>query len=66
VKNAATVTYYAVSIKHLSLYLAEINYRFNRRFDLTSHDATIWLCRSKTPAISGVLSDWLELSEFHT
>jgi transposase-like protein len=36
VKNALHGTYHKVSSKHLPRYLAEFEYRFNRRFDLTT------------------------------
>ncbi|NOR24201.1 MAG: hypothetical protein GQ542_07370 [Desulforhopalus sp.] len=34
VKNSIRGTYHGVSKKHLSLYLAEFSFRFNRRFNL--------------------------------
>ena len=36
VKNAIRGTYHAVDPKHVPRYLAEFEYRFNRRFDLAS------------------------------
>ena len=36
VKNAIKGTYHAIHIKHVPRYLAEFQYRFNRRFDLPS------------------------------
>ena len=36
VKNALTGTYHAIRKQHASRYLAEFEYRFNRRYDLPS------------------------------
>ncbi|WP_419592399.1 transposase [Thiolapillus sp.] len=34
VKNSITGTFHSVSLKHVPRYLAEFEYRFNRRFQL--------------------------------
>lgn len=36
VKNSLRGTYHALRVKHIPRYLAEFQYRFNRRFDLES------------------------------
>jgi transposase-like protein len=36
IKNSLTATYRGIRAKHVPRYLAEFEYRFNRRFDLTS------------------------------
>lgn len=36
IKSAIVGTYRAISSKHVPRYLAEFEYRFNRRYDLTS------------------------------
>ena len=34
VKNSITGTFHAISLEHVPRYLAEFEYRFNRRFEL--------------------------------
>ena len=55
VKNAATGTYHAVSGKHLPRYLAEFNYRFNRRYDLAAMLPRLGYVAAKTPPMPGRL-----------
>ncbi len=55
VKNAATGTYHAVSGKHLPHYLAEFNYRFNRRYDLASMLPRLGYVVVRTPPMPGRL-----------
>ncbi len=55
VKNAATGTYHAVSRKHLSRYLAEFNYRFNRRYDLVAMLPRLGYVAARTPPMPGRL-----------
>lgn len=50
VKNALRGTYHKVSPKHLPRYLAEFEYRFNRRFDLAAMvPALLGDCAATTP-----------------
>jgi hypothetical protein len=53
VKNAATGTYHAVSGKHLPRYLAELNYRFNRRYDLAAMLPRLGYVAARTPPMLG-------------
>jgi transposase-like protein len=55
VKNAATGTYHAVSGKHLPRYLAEFNYRFNRRYDLAAMLPRLGYVAARTPPMPGRL-----------
>ncbi len=55
VKNAATGTYHAVSGKHLPRYLAEFNYRFNRRYDLAVMLPRLGYVAARTPPMPGRL-----------
>jgi hypothetical protein len=48
-KTALTGTYHHVSEKHLSRYLAEFEYRFNRRYDLTQMIPRLLHQAIKTP-----------------
>jgi hypothetical protein len=36
VKNSLLGTFHSIRVKHVPRYLAELEYRFNRRFDLPS------------------------------
>ena len=51
IKAAIVGTYRAVRAKHVPRYLAEFEYRFNRRYRLGNHDrqARIRLARSTAP-----------------
>ena len=49
VKNALTGTYHAIRKNHASRYLAEFEYRFNRRFDLPSMLDRLLFIAVKTP-----------------
>jgi hypothetical protein len=40
VKNAITVTWHSVSLKHVSRHLAEFEYRFQSAIPLRRHDRT--------------------------
>ncbi len=49
VKNALTGTFHAVREKHAPRYLAEFEYRFNRRFDLPSMVDRLVYASLRTP-----------------
>lgn len=49
VKNALTGTYHAIRKNHASRYLAEFEYRFNRRYDLPSMLNRLLFIAVKTP-----------------
>lgn len=49
VKNALHGTYHALNSRHLPRYLAEFEYRFNRRFDLASMVPRLLLACALTP-----------------
>jgi transposase-like protein len=49
VKNALTGTYHAISKKHVPRYLAEFEYRFNRRFDLSTMVVRLAYVAARTP-----------------
>ena len=49
VKKALNGTYHNVSEKHLPRYLAEFNYRFNRRFKLDDMLARLAYVEVRTP-----------------
>lgn len=51
VKNSLHGTYHAVREKHLPRYLAEFQYRFNRRYDLESMISRLIFIAAKTPAM---------------
>jgi len=55
VKNALTGTYHAIRKNHASRYLAEFEYRFNRRFDLPSMLDRLLFIAVKTPPMSNKL-----------
>ena len=50
VKNALCGTYHAVRPKYAQRYLAEFEYRFNRRFDLPRHHPQTRLCGAQDAA----------------
>ncbi len=62
VKNAATGTYHAVSGKHLPRYLAEFNYRFNRRYDLAAMLPRLRCSKNTTNARAFAQARWGVLS----
>jgi transposase-like protein len=62
VKNAIHGTYHAIREKHLSRYLAEFSYRFNRRFDLASMLARLATAAARTPPMPYRL---VKLAEAH-
>lgn len=50
VKTALRSTYHSVSIKHAKRYLAEFQYRFNRRYDLENMlDRLVWVSLRTPP-----------------
>lgn len=49
VKNAITGTYHAIRGQHVPRYLAEFEYRFNRRYDLTSMISRFLSAAARTP-----------------
>jgi hypothetical protein len=49
VKNALHGTYHAIQAKHLPRYLAEFQYRFNRRYDLPSIIPRFLFAAVRTP-----------------
>jgi hypothetical protein len=49
VKNSLKGTYHAVSKKHIPRYLAEFQYRFDRRYDLVSMIPRLAYCAAQTP-----------------
>lgn len=49
VKNAITGTYHSVSAKHVPRYLAEFEYRFNRRYDLPEMIERLVFVALRTP-----------------
>jgi transposase-like protein len=51
VKNALTGTYHAIRKQHASRYLAEFEYRFNRRYDLPSMLDRLLFIAVKTPSM---------------
>ena len=60
VKNALTGTYHAIRKSHASRYLAEFEYRFNRRFDLPSMLDRLLFIAVKTPPMP---SRFLKIAE---
>jgi transposase-like protein len=62
IKNAVTGTYRAVQNKHLPRYLAEFEYRFNRRYDLAAMMPRLGWAAVRTPPITYNL---LKLAEHH-
>lgn len=63
VKNAITGTYHAVSKKHVPRYLAEFEYRFNRRYDLPTMIERLAFVAVGTPPMPYRL---LTMAESHT
>lgn len=51
IKNAITGTYHSVSRKHVPRYLAEFEYRFNRRYDLSTMITRLAYVGARTPAM---------------
>ena len=49
VKTALTGTFYAIREKHAARYLAEFEYRFNRRFDLPAMIERLAYVALRTP-----------------
>ena len=49
VKNAITGTYHSISKKHVPRYLAEFEYRFNRRYDLPAMVLRLAYAATRTP-----------------
>lgn len=49
VKNALTGTFHAFNLKHAPRYLADFEYRFNRRFDLGSMIERFGYAALRTP-----------------
>jgi hypothetical protein len=62
VKNAMTGTYRHISLKHAPRYLAEFQYRFNRRFNLARMLARLAYVSVRTPPMPYRL---LKLAESH-
>ena len=62
VKNALSGTYHAVNSKHVPRYLAEFQYRFNRRFDLAAMVPRLLFAAVRTPPMPMRL---LKLAEAH-
>jgi hypothetical protein len=62
VKNAIHGTYHAIRAKHLPRYLAEFNYRFNRRFDLAAMLPRLGVAAASTPPMPYRL---VKLAEAH-
>lgn len=55
VKNALTGTYHAIRKNHASRYLAEFEYRFNRRYDLATMIDRLLFIAVKTPPMPAKL-----------
>jgi hypothetical protein len=49
VKNSLLGTFHAIREKHVSRYLAEFEYRFNRRFDLPAMIERLLFVALRTP-----------------
>ncbi|PUB82287.1 MAG: IS1595 family transposase, partial [gamma proteobacterium symbiont of Ctena orbiculata] len=49
VKNSLLGTFHAIRDKHVSRYLAEFEYRFNRRFDLPAMIERLLFAALRTP-----------------
>jgi len=62
IKNAITGTYRAIRAKHLPRYLAEFEYRFNRRYDLAAMMPRLGYVALRTPPMPYRL---LKLAENH-
>lgn len=62
VKNALNGTYHAIHLKHAPRYLAEFQYRFNRRFDLPAMLPRLLYAAVRTPPVPMRL---LKLAEAH-
>ena len=62
IKSAIAGTYRAVSSKHVPRYLAEFEYRFNRRYDLASMIPRLGWAAAHTPPMPYRL---LKLAEVH-
>ncbi len=62
VKSAMQGTYHAIQPKHLPRYLAEFEYRFNRRFKLDTLVARLVHASVQTPTMPGRLLKLAEAS----
>jgi hypothetical protein len=62
VKTATKGTYHKASPQHLPRYLAELRYRFNRRFDLAAMLLRVGVAAARTPPMPYRL---LKLAEAH-
>lgn len=62
VKNSLHGTYHAVRAKHLPRYLAEFQYRFNRRYDLENMIPRLIFIAVRTPAMPVKLLTMAEIS----
>ena len=49
IKAAITATYRSIHSKHVSRYLAEFEYRFNRRYDLAAMIPRLFWAGVRTP-----------------
>ncbi len=49
IKTAITGTYRSIASKHLPRYLAEFEYRFNRRYDLAAMARRLFWASARTP-----------------
>jgi hypothetical protein len=62
IKASLTGTYRSISSKHVPRYLAEFEYRFNRRYDLASMVPRLAFIGTRTPPMPYRL---LKLAEVH-
>jgi transposase-like protein len=62
IKNAITGTYRAIGKKHVPRYLAEFEYRFNRRYDLAAMMPRLGYAATRTPPMPYRL---LKIAEHH-
>ena len=62
IKNAITATYRAIRDRHVPRYLAEFEYRFNRRYDLAAMMPRLGYAAIRTPPMPYRL---LKLAELH-
>lgn len=60
-KNALTGTFHAFDLKHAPRYLAEFEYRFNRRFDLGSMIERFSYAALRTPPMPYRLLNLVEV-----
>ncbi len=59
IKSAITGTYRAIRDKHVPRYLAEFEYRFNRRYDLAAMMPRLGYVAVRTPPMPYRSSNWL-------